>query len=403
MMPNRKTIVTILGTRPEAIKMAPVIRELERHPLRFRSLVVTTQQHRELLHQAMVAFNLQSDRDLDLMEAGQQLGDFAARSLKAVSDALRELRPDMVLVQGDTTTAVTAALAAFYQRILVGHVEAGLRSFDRVNPFPEEINRRMAAVLADLHFAPTETSKKNLLAMGIGPHEIFVTGNTIVDALHSVRPGLAYDDRAVGETAALPGRLILVTAHRRENHGVRMHSICLALLALVRCYDDLHIVWPVHPNPLVQSVVAEVLSDEPRIHLVRPTTYGDMIRLMKRCDLIMSDSGGIQEEAPAMHKPLLILREVTERPEVVEVGAARLVGTGVESILEEVDALFTDKAAYDRMRSAPNPFGDGHAARRVVAAISKRLHEADYVDYASDPVPVLRAPRISGESTTWVG
>lgn len=402
-MPNRKTIVTILGTRPEAIKMAPVIRELERHPSRFRSLVVTTQQHRELLEQAMVAFGLRSDRELDLMEAGQELGDFASRSLKAVSEALEELRPDMVLVQGDTTTVLTAALAAFYQRILVGHVEAGLRSFDRMNPFPEEINRRMAAVLADIHFAPTETSKKNLLAMGIEPHEIYVTGNTIVDALHSVRPSQAYDDRAVGEAAALSGRMILVTAHRRENHGVRMHSICLALLALVQCYDDLHIVWPVHPNPHVQSVAEEVLSHEPRIHLVRPTTYGDMIRLMKRCDLILSDSGGLQEEAPSLHKPLLILREVTERPEVVEVGAARLVGTGVETILEEVDGLFTDKAAYERMRSAPNPFGDGHAARRIVAAISKRLHEADYVDYAMDPVPVLRAPRISGESTMWSG
>ena len=402
-MLNRKTIVTILGTRPEAIKMAPVIRELERHPSRFRSLVVTTQQHRELLEQAMVAFSLRSDRELDLMEPGQELGEFASRSLKAVSDALDELRPDMVLVQGDTTTVLTAALAAFYQRILVGHVEAGLRSFDRRNPFPEEINRRMAAVLADIHFAPTETSKRNLLAMGIEPHDIYVTGNTIVDALHSVRPGPAYDDRAIGEAAALAGRMILVTAHRRENHGVPMHSICLALLALVQCYEDLHIVWPVHPNPHVLSVAEEVLSHEPRIHLVRPTTYGDMIRLMKRCDLILSDSGGIQEEAPSLHKPLLILREVTERPEVVEVGAARLVGTGLETILEEVDGLFNDKAAYERMRSAPNPFGDGHAARRIVAAISKRLHEADYVDYAMDPVPALRAPRISGESTMWSG
>ena len=402
-MPNRKTIVSIIGTRPEAIKMAPVVRELERHPARFRSVVVCTEQHRELLDQAMAAFSLHADVELDLMEASQGLVQFAARSLNALSAVLDELRPDMVLVQGDTTTMVTAALAAYYKRILVGHVEAGLRSFDRDNPFPEEINRRLAGILADLHFAPTETARRNLLAMGVPAEQVLVTGNTIVDALHSIHPGPVYDNPALDEIAARPGRMIVVTAHRRENHGNGMYAICLALLALVRTYEDLGIVWPVHPNPEVVSVAYEVLSGVPRIHLVPPATYGDIIRLMKRSYLILSDSGGIQEEATSLGKPLLVLREVTERPEVVEVGAARLVGTNVETILEEVDCLFSDRAAYDRMRTAPNPFGDGHAARRIVAAISKRLHEADYVDYATDPVPVLRMPRISGETLTGVG
>lgn len=402
-MSNRKTIVTIIGTRPEAIKMAPVVRELERHPSRFRSIVVTTEQHRELLDQAMAAFNLHADVQLNLMESGQELGDFAARSLRAVTQVLNDLRPDMVLVQGDTTTVMTAALAAFYQRILVGHVEAGLRSFDRRNPFPEEINRRVASVLADIHFAPTETSRRNLVSTGVPPGEVLVTGNTIVDALHSIRPAATYDNPDLERIAAEPGRVILVTAHRRENHGLGMHAICVALLALSRTYDDVRIIWPVHLNPEVVSVADEVLSDVPRVHLVPPATYGDFIRLMKRSYIILSDSGGIQEEAPSLGKPLLVLREVTERPEVVDVGAARLVGTDVATILEEVECLFADQAAYDRMRSAPNPFGDGHAARRIVSGISRRLHEADYVDYATDPVPVLLVPRVSGEQPRWVG
>ncbi len=314
------------------------------------------------------------------------------------SGVLADVRPDMVLVQGDTTTVVTAALAAFYQRILVGHVEAGLRSFDRGNPFPEEINRRVAGVLADLHFAPTEAARQNLLALGVPSAEVVLTGNTIVDALHSMRPGPIYDDPALGEIAALPGRAILVTAHRRENHGRRMHAICLAMIELTRRYDDLQIIWPVHPNPNVRQVVESALTGMPRIHLVAPTTYPDIIRLMKRSYLIMSDSGGIQEEAPSLGKPLLVLRDVTERTEVIEAGAARLVGASVETILEEVDRLFTNPAAYDLMRSVPNPYGDGHAARRIVAAMSRRLHDADYVDYAFDPVPKLTIPKISGEN-----
>jgi UDP-N-acetylglucosamine 2-epimerase (non-hydrolysing) len=388
-MPHRKTIATIIGTRPEAIKMAPVVRELERHPERFRSIVVCTGQHRELLRQALDAFGLRVDVELDLMEANQGLAEFAARSLSAVSQVLEDIKPDMILVQGDTTTMVTSALAAFYKHIVVGHVEAGLRSFDRGNPFPEEINRQIAAILAELHFAPTEASRRNLLAMGVPADHVLVTGNTIVDALLSVVPDQSWDSAALAGIAALPERIVLVTAHRRENHGHRLHAICRALLGIVDAHKNVRIVWPVHPNPQVLEVAEERLSGVERIHLVPPTTYGDILRLMKRSYIILSDSGGIQEEAPSLRKPLLVLREVTERPEGVEVGAARLVGTDVETILNEVGWLLTDHHAYERMRSAPNPFGDGHAARRIVSAISKRLHLSDHVDYAADPVPAL--------------
>ncbi|MDB4917235.1 MAG: UDP-N-acetylglucosamine 2-epimerase [Gemmatimonadetes bacterium] len=392
-MSNRKTIVSIMGTRPEVIKMAPVVRELERHSSRFRSIVLCTGQHRELLQQALHAFDIKADVELDLMEDNQGLAEFAARSLTAVSEVLDDIHPDMVLVQGDTTTMVTSALAAFYKRIAVGHVEAGLRSFDRANPFPEEINRCLAANLADLHFAPTEAARRNLISMGVPADHVLVTGNTIVDALHSVKPARDYDNPELGAIASMPERIILVTAHRRENHGVRMQAICRALLAIVSAHPDVRIVWPVHPNPQVVAIADELLSCVDRIHLVPPTTYGDILRLMKRSYVIMSDSGGIQEEAPSLRKPLLVLREVTERPEGVEVGAARLVGTDVETILNEIGWLLTDEEAYERMRSAPNPFGDGHAARRIVSAISKRLHLSDHLDYAADPVPMLAIPR----------
>lgn len=396
-MQNRKTIVSVIGTRPEVIKMAPVIRELERHATRFRSIVVCTEQHRELLDQAMSAFHLRADVELDLMKESQSLAVFAARALNALSAVFEELQPDMVLVQGDTMTMVTAALAAYYQRILVGHVEAGLRSFDRDNPFPEEINRRLAGVVADLHFAPTEGARANLLAGGTPPDHVIVTGNTIVDALHSVRSDSRWDSPELAEVAALPGRMILVTAHRRENHGVRMHAICLAVMMIARSHPDVRVVWPVHPNPEVIDVTEELLTDLDRVHLVPAATYGDMLRLMKRSYLILSDSGGIQEEAPSFRKPLLILRDVTERPEVVEVGAARLVGTQIDSILDEVHRLLTDQVAYECMRASPNPFGDGHAARRIVAAIARRLHDAEYHDYTTEPVPLLHLPRTSGE------
>lgn len=385
-MSSRKTVLTIIGTRPEAIKMAPVIRELERHPSRFRSVLMTTEQHRELLDQAMAAFGLCADIHLGLMEADQGLSRFAARSLAAVSDALEELKPDMVLVQGDTTTVFTAALAAFYRHIPVGHVEAGLRSHDRENPFPEEANRRLATVLADLHFAPTARARRNLLASDVRDDRIFVTGNTIVDALQMILPSPAYDSAELESIASRAGRMIFVTAHRRENHGPHLRDICQAIIQIVRNYDDVIVVWPVHLNPHVVSVTTELLGHEPHVHLVPPATYGDALRLMHRSTLLLSDSGGVQEEAPSMHRPLLVLREVTERPEVIEVGAARLVGTDPHRIVREVHRLLSDDDAYSAMASAPNPFGDGHASRRIVSAIGHRLGLPDEEHSATDPV-----------------
>lgn len=376
-MPSRRTILTIIGTRPEAIKMAPVLKEIERHSSRFRSVLMTTEQHRELLDQAMTAFGLRADIHLGLMEADQGLSRFATRSLAAASEVLDEMRPDMVLVQGDTTTVFTAALAAFYARIPVGHVEAGLRSHDRANPYPEEVNRRLTTVLADLHFAPTERARLNLLATRVPDDHIFVTGNTIVDALQMMRPDPAYDSAELDRIAAQPGRIIFVTAHRRENHGQHLHDICRAVAEIVHRYEDVRIVWPVHLNPHVISVTTEMLANEPRVHLVAPATYGDTLRLMRRAYLLLSDSGGVQEEAPSMHRPLLVLREVTERPEVIEVGAAKLVGTDPRTIVGEVHRLLSDADAYRAMASAPNPFGDGHAARRIVAAIGRHFGFAE--------------------------
>ena len=334
---------------------------------------MTTEQHRELLDQAMAAFDLKADVHLGLMEENQGLSRFAARSLAAVSDALEEVKPDMVLVQGDTTTVFTGALAAFYQRIPVGHVEAGLRSNDRANPFPEEVNRRLATVLADLHFAPTDRARRNLLANGVDESCIFVTGNTIVDALQMMEPSARYDSPELETITSGEGRIIMVTAHRRENHGRRLRDICRAVREIVRTHGEVSIVWPVHLNPQVVAVTQELLGDEPRVHLVAPATYGDALRLMRRSTLLLSDSGGVQEEAPSMHRPLLVLREVTERPEVVEVGAARIVGTNPAVIAREVHRLLTDEAAHAAMSSAPNPFGDGHAAGRIVVAIGRRL------------------------------
>lgn len=376
-MMKRFKVVTIVGTRPEVIKMAPVIRELERRPL-FDARVVATAQHREMLDQVLEVFGIRPDEDLGLMQHNQDLAGFAARSLVAVSNVLMDMKPDIVLIQGDTTTVMTAALAAFYQRIAVGHVEAGLRSFDRRNPFPEEINRRVTGCLADLHFAPTERARQNLLREGIPADRLFVTGNTIVDALTSVELDEQFEAPALVKMSAMTNRLLLVTAHRRENHGEPLRSICLALKHLASHFADIEIVYPVHLNPKVSSIVREELGGIERIHLVDPVSYPDLLRLMRRSYLILSDSGGIQEEAPSFHKPVLVLREVTERPEIIEVGGGRLVGTRTADIIEAASLLLTDRAEYERMCSARNPFGDGQAAKRIVDALTDRLPSLSY-------------------------
>lgn len=367
----RRKIVTIVGTRPEVIKMAPVIREIDRRQSIFDQTVVSTSQHRQMLDQVLQAFAIEPDVDLGLMEPNQDLAGFASRSLLSLSNLFSELKPDAVLVQGDTTTVMTAALAAFYKGVRVGHVEAGLRSFDRYQPFPEEINRRLAGCLASLHFAPTQRARLNLLREGVSEEDIFVTGNTIVDALKSISLGASFDDHHLAGLNWSGKRTLLVTAHRRENHGHPLRSICKALKILTSSFADLEVVYPVHLNPNVAVVVREELGDTDRIHLVDPVSYPDMLRLMKRCYLILTDSGGVQEEAPSFHKPVLVLREVTERPELVEANAGIVVGTDSRGIVDAAARLLTDLDEYTRMSAAENPFGDGHAAERIVDILSE--------------------------------
>lgn len=367
-----RKIVSIFGTRPEVIKMAPVIREIERRKPLFEHTVVATAQHRQMLDQVLQAFNIKPDIDLGLMQKNQDLAEFASRSLLSLSNLFSELKPDVILVQGDTTTVMTAALAGFYKGITVGHVEAGLRSFDRWQPFPEEINRRVASCLAGLHFAPTPGARLNLLREGVPEDQIFVTGNTIVDALNSISLGETFDDQALAMLKP-DGRMLLVTAHRRENHGQPLRSICQALKTLAHTFEDIEIVYPVHLNPRVSEVVGDELGGIDRIHLVDPVTYPDLLRLMKRCYLILTDSGGIQEEAPSFHKPVLVLREVTERPELIEANAGKLVGTEAQSIIDAATVLLRDAKIYNQMSSTENPFGDGHAAERIVEILAQSI------------------------------
>src|SRR5205085_10368471 len=362
---TRHHILVIAGTRPEVIKMAPVVRELERRADRFALTFVTTGQHREMLDQVLAGFGLKPQVDLELMEPSQSLARLNARALVALSDLFDERRPDAVLIQGDTTTAMAAAMAAFYRGIRVGHVEAGLRSFNPRSPFPEEMNRRVVTCVADLHFAPTERARRHLLAEGVSAETVFVTGNTIVDALNMLPLG---DDFADGQLARMDfgdRRLLLVTAHRRESFGEPLRAICRALAALVRRFDDIEIVYPVHLNPQVKTLVHQEVGDLPRIHLIAPVAYEDLLRLLRRCTFVLTDSGGIQEEAPSFRKPVLVLREVTERQELIEAGAGRLVGTDTARILEAAAELLTDPQVYAAMSRVDNPFGDGHAAERI--------------------------------------
>jgi UDP-N-acetylglucosamine 2-epimerase (non-hydrolysing) len=371
-MPRRR-VAAIIGTRPEAIKMAPVIREIERHPADFDLTVVATAQHRELLDQVLSLFRIRPDVDLALMEHNQGLADFAARSLVSLSKMLGELTPDAILVQGDTTTVVTAALAAFYLGVRVGHIEAGLRSFDRRNPFPEETNRRLAAVLVDMHFAPTERARLNLLSEGVPERDIFVTGNTVVDALGMVGLEGKFDEPALERIDFGGKKVLLVTAHRRESHGPRLSAICQALRSIASRFPDTEIVFPAHPNPNVSKIVREELGGSQRIRVIPPVSYSDLLKLMNRCYLVLTDSGGIQEEAPSFRKPVLVMREVTERPELIEAGAGKVIGTDAERIVTEVAHLVADPRKYEKMIAAQNPFGDGHAARRIVDILTERL------------------------------
>jgi UDP-N-acetylglucosamine 2-epimerase (non-hydrolysing) len=369
----KRRVMFCFGTRPEAIKLAPVIHELARHPKEFEPVVLATAQHRRMLDQVLSVFHIQPDYDLNLMKPGQSLGDVTSGVLQGVERTLRRVRPDMAIVQGDTTSVLASALAAFYQRIPVGHVEAGLRTHDKYSPYPEEMNRRLVSSLADLHFAPTRRAKENLLREGVPRSRVHVTGNTVVDALKEIRRSKAQWYVPALDRIAQEQRVILVTAHRRESFGPGLENICRALRMIVERNPDVQVIYPVHLNPNVRKPVRAILRRVHRIHLIEPVEYLPFVRLMERAYLILTDSGGIQEEAPALGKPVLVMRDVTERPEAVAAGTARLVGTDADKIVSETENLLRSDVAYRKMARARNPFGDGHASTRIAAALRRFL------------------------------
>ena len=367
-----RTVCVVIGTRPEAIKMAPVVRVLRDYP-GLTPLVIATTQHREMLKQALDVFGIVPDIDLGLMQNGQNLGVFTSRALAALTECFLERRPDFLLVQGDTSTVTAACLAGFYQGVQIGHIEAGLRSFDLSSPFPEEVNRRIATCTANVHFAPTNEARNNLISEGIPEGDIYVTGNTVVDALHMVPPRAQFETAALNAVPWDSNRVILTTVHRRESLGDHLESICDALEQLVARHPTLEIVFPVHLNPRVREVVFARLAQVPRIHLLDPLPYPELLEVIRRSHVVLSDSGGIQEEVPSFRKPILILRDTTERPEVVQAGFGELVGTDTARIVERAEALLEDTELYRARVSGVNPFGDGHAAQRIADVIRDRL------------------------------
>jgi len=367
---RRHRIAIMLGTRPEALKLVPLIRALRLHPDRFETSVIATAQHREMLDQVLSLFQIAPDVDLDLMRPNQTLAELTGNVLEQVTCRLTAARPDLVVVQGDTTTAFTGALAAFYARIPIAHVEAGLRSRDLGNPFPEEANRRLTAVVADIHLAPTPLARRRLMKEGVPRRKIVVTGNTIVDTLRDLLEGGGRQTPSI-EWPFNGGRVLVVTSHRRESWGHDLEDICRALRDLVARFPDLEVVYPVHLNPNVREPVNRMLAGVERIHLISPLDYIAFVDLMRLAYVILTDSGGIQEEGPTLGKPLLVLRKVTERPEAFRAGLAKLVGTDRESIVTEVGRLLTDPTAYHEMSTGTNPYGDGRAAARIVEALTR--------------------------------
>jgi len=365
-------VMVVFGTRPEAIKMAPVIKELKKVD-DIKTVVVVTAQHREMLDQVLHLFAIVPDYDLDLMKDKQDLFSISSGVLNGMKDILEREQPDLVLVHGDTSTTFIAALAAFYCKIPVGHVEAGLRTHNKYSPFPEEMNRSLTGRLAELHFAPTDLSRENLLAEAIAAFKIWVTGNTVIDALVDT----VHDDYMFGPQLAelnFAHRLLLVTTHRRENWGEKMRDIYKALLRLVDDFADVEIVFPVHLNPTVRDLATEMLGGRERIHLLEPLEYETFANLMNRSYLVMTDSGGMQEEAPSLGKPVLVLRDTTERPEAITAGTVKLVGTVEEQVYQAAARLLSDSSEYDKMARAVNPYGDGKAAVRIVKVIKEFLY-----------------------------
>ena len=363
-------VMSIFGTRPEAIKMAPLVKELEKRE-EIESIVCVTAQHREMLDQVLETFDIKPDYDLNIMKQGQTLGDITTRALTGLERVIKECKPDIVLVHGDTTTTFAGALAAFYNQVSIGHVEAGLRTYDKYSPFPEEMNRQMVDCMTDMYFAPTDLSKNNLLKQNIDESKIYVTGNTAIDAMSTtVDENYTHPEL---EWISENERLILLTAHRRENLGEPMYNIFRAIKRIVDEFSDVKVIYPIHLNPKVRDIAKEVFANCDRVKLIEPLEVFDFHNFQNKSYIIMTDSGGIQEEAPSLGKPVLVLRDTTERPEGIAAGTLKLVGTDENTIYEETKRLLTDKIEYEKMSKASNPYGDGHASKYIVDAIIQRF------------------------------
>ncbi len=370
---TKKKILLVFGTRPEAIKMCPLVKEFQKYPNDFETVVCVTGQHREMLDQVLEIFGVKPDYDLNIMKQGQDLYDVTARVLTGMRDVLDKVKPDVVLVHGDTTTSMAAAMAAFYRQIPVGHVEAGLRTHNLYSPWPEEMNRQVTGRIAEYDFAPTPLSRQNLLDEGVSEERITVTGNTVIDALHWVvenvlAQGYVPNDPSVAALLQDDRRKVLITGHRRENFGEGFISMCTAIRDLARKYPEVDFVYPMHLNPNVRKPIRQVFGDHPadNLHFIEPLDYLDFVYLMSRSYIVLTDSGGIQEEAPGLGKPVLVMRDTTERPEALEAGTVELVGTDYDRIVSEVSSLLENPAAYDAMSHAVNPYGDGKACTRIV-------------------------------------
>ena len=372
-------VLSIFGTRPEAIKMAPLVKELEKEPL-VESYVCVTAQHREMLDQVLEIFDIEPDYDLNIMQQRQTLATITTKSLEGLDEILNELKPDIVLVHGDTSTTFAGALAGFYNKIPVGHVEAGLRTYDKYSPYPEEMNRVLTGSIAKLHFAPTCKSRENLIKENI-IEGIYITGNTVIDAVkHTVKSDYVFKNNRLKDIDFSAGRYILMTAHRRENLGEPLKNICMAMKEIIDDFDDVNIVYPVHLNPIVRETVNSILGDKKRVHLIDPVDVEDMHNLMARCYAVITDSGGLQEEAPSLGKPVLVLRKETERPEAIKAGTVKLAGVVKNDIYNMASELLTDYKTYEKMAKAVNPYGDGRASERIVKAILHSFGKADRPD-----------------------
>ncbi|NLN76500.1 MAG: UDP-N-acetylglucosamine 2-epimerase (non-hydrolyzing) [Armatimonadetes bacterium] len=364
--------LAVCGTRPDTVKMAPVVNELMRHKDEADLVLAVTGQHREMLAQVLEAFDLHPDYDLNIMSARQTLAQITTRALAGLDDVIKQTQPQLILAQGDTSTTFIASLAAFYNKIPFGHIEAGLRTDNKYDPYPEEMNRRLTAMMTDLHFAPTELARKNLLAEGISEDDVFVTGNTVIDALLGIAAReYSFSDERISR-ALESGRMVLLTAHRRENWGEPLKNICRAIREIASRHADVTFIFPMHKNPIVRDTVVPELENIPRVALIEPPDYVPFVHLMKASHLILTDSGGVQEEAPSLGKPVLVLRKTTERPEGVQTGNAKLVGTNTDAIVYEADRLLTDESAYNMMAAAKSPYGDGNAAKRIWEIIRSR-------------------------------